>query len=886
MSLPLVSFDLESALIGPGAVAPWIVCATEHKGGKPRLISNGDAEWQGWLRWLVGGAARGEHRLTGQNIAGFDLPTVHHWHPDLRPDIWKAFSDGRVHDIKSREKLLNLMRTGEVDHWYDVTGKQHDFEYNLAALALKWLGKDRTAEKGLTKRELRAQGLTIEQQDLWRYHFSKLDGLPSHKYPEEAARYALEDAVDPLSIHLLQDQSNEELRARGARFPSGKPFDVFQTEALHTGAQFALQLMTIRGFGVDAAEVEKLKRQVAEEVKPERTAKLVLSGILTPAVPSQPFANGAKHGADGKLCDCAAPSHAPGTPKWKAADKAHVKTGLLQEHVVRVIERVNREAEARGEPERLRVKRTDPSDTYPTQATFDHWVELARTDPDPALAKKIKNVRSHNKQGLHPLGGQVSTDGEVIADLAGFDKVIDELDRYSSFKKLWEIEIPRLEWALREGGTIHSVFDELKRTGRTSARKTSDYPSTNVQQLPRGFDVKRPCPGVGGSWRWDGVTWVMVSTVACTAQKDCKCAGKREVVIDRIEPRRCYVAPIKGWVLYSVDYSTLELVTAAQQVYKLVGYSILRDKINAGFDVHSWLAAQIAKSVDADFLALCQHRLGEKVVDKDEVYRLFLKLNKGSEAQKGFFKKFRNLAKATGLGFPGGLGCLTFIKYAKGNYGVQIESIEQAQMLKEIWFEAFPEFKEYFKRINRDFVDGEHEAGEGAPGKSKKRYCYFTPLGMYRANCTYTACANGYALQSPAGEGAKIAVFNVSRASYDSTLRSVLLGTFPMAFVHDELIGCIPEDSVEAMDARVREVQRIMESSMRIVTPDMVVKAEPTLMRRWEKGAELLLDKDGRVRIYEEHGYDPSHPKKDDEGKVLCAYCSRKGADKLHRKAA
>ena len=99
-----------------------------------------------------------------------------------------------------------------------------------------------------------------------------------------------------------------------------------------------------------------------------------------------------------------------------------------------------------------------------------------------------------------------------------------------------------------------------------------------------------------------------------------------------------------------------------------------------------------------------------------------------------------------------------------------------------------------------------------------------------------------------------MAVVNVQQETFDPTCQSVLsddtLGPRHRAvmFVHDELIGEVREDV--AHDCAVR-VSQIMVDAMRIITPDVAVKAEPCLMRRWNKRAEPVFNNDGRLIPWE-----------------------------------
>ncbi len=131
---------------------------------------------------------------------------------------------------------------------------------------------------------------------------------------------------------------------------------------------------------------------------------------------------------------------------------------------------------------------------------------------------------------------------------------------------------------------------------------------------------------------------------------------------------------------------------------------------------------------------------------------------------------------------------------------------------------------------------------------NEDRYAYTTPFGMYRAGADYCSCANGAALQAFSAEGAKLAVFNVIRACYDPTACSILYAKArPMAFIHDEILGEVPEAEAHELCNAMSE---IMVDSFRVVTPDVAVKAQPVLMERWNKSAEPVFGQDGRLKVW------------------------------------
>lgn len=409
----------------------------------------------------------------------------------------------------------------------------------------------------------------------------------------------------------------------------------------------------------------------------------------------------------------------------------------------------------------------------------EHGITVTRTEPSDRFPE-----------------GQVSSSKEVLEDLAHLDEVLEEYQSRQALQKLVTTEIPRMMWEDKIADVVHPCYDVLKTTGRTSSFASKIYPSFNCQNVdPRA--------------------------------------------------RNCYQAR-KGFLLASQDYNQIELGTLAQVCLNLFGRSVLAEKINEGCDLHCFLGAQIAAHLDPGFAKVAPK-------DKDECYALFMEIYTGQktdcdwtgefESPAKWAKHFRTLAKPTGLGYPGGLGPDTFMKYAKATYGVHVDR-ETAELLREIWKAAFDEMPHYFEHINNQCLDTRFS--NPVDGKV---YTYTTPYGMVRPRADYCAAANGMGLQSPSAEGAITAVINVVRACYDPAMNSVLYGrVFPICFVHDEIVSEI-EDG-EHLQECVAEIERIMVESMRIVTPDVASRVGSALMMKWDKGAEALYDEEGNLIVW------------------------------------
>ncbi len=276
--------------------------------------------------------------------------------------------------------------------------------------------------------------------------------------------------------------------------------------------------------------------------------------------------------------------------------------------------------------------------------------------------------------------------------------------------------------------------------------------------------------------------------------------------------RDCIMAR-PGFVLLSVDYDSLELRTLAQAQLHLVGRSTLASRYqrDPNYDPHSSFAARM---------------LG---ITYEEAMR---RKGAGDKA----FKKARQAAKAATFGFPGGLGIPKFMLYAKKGYGVELTRPE-AERLKAIWLEENPEMVAYFAIIS-DAVEsgGTHGATFTLPSSGRKR-----------GGCGYSDGAN-YFFQGMAADGAKMALFAVSSECYADP-SSVLFGSRPVAFIHDEILLEVPEAVAHAVALRVVE---IMEREMMRVTPNVPSRASPALSRHWIKAAEAAYNDDKELICWED----------------------------------
>jgi DNA polymerase-1 len=231
----------------------------------------------------------------------------------------------------------------------------------------------------------------------------------------------------------------------------------------------------------------------------------------------------------------------------------------------------------------------------------------------------------------------------------------------------------------------------------------------------------------------------------------------------------------------------------------------MADKLREGVDLHLHFAAQI---------------LGIS-------YEEALKRQKEKDPE---IKQTRQTAKAANFGYPGGMGANSFRSFAKG-YGLNL-SEKQAGKLKEDWFLAWPEMRDYFRFIHTTIGD---EIGTIEQFVSKRK----------RGGVRFTQACNSM-FQGLAADGAKEALFEVSRRCYTEP-ESALYGSRPVMFIHDEIVLESPQDlASKAAD----ELALVMRERMSRFTPDIPIKTTVAIMDRWYKEADETRNERGELQIW------------------------------------
>jgi len=265
--------------------------------------------------------------------------------------------------------------------------------------------------------------------------------------------------------------------------------------------------------------------------------------------------------------------------------------------------------------------------------------------------------------------------------------------------------------------------------------------------------------------------------------------------------RECFV-PRAGYLFAACDYHGAELCSLAQVLLDLFECSAMAKELQRGRDLHLVFAAQLAG-------------IPYKAADLSDPR----------------IRELRQAAKVANFGIPGGLGAEKLRDFARG-YGVSL-TLESARQLREDWLESFPEMRRYFDWVGSQAMGG--------------RFTHIHPrTGFERGDVGFCDGSN-QGFQHLTAAGAKNALYAVARECY-SAPGSPLYGSYPVFFIHDEIIIETPELGAPEAAERLSE---LMISEMRRFTPDIPCQASPALMRRWYKGAETRRDRGGRLIPWE-----------------------------------
>lgn len=387
---------------------------------------------------------------------------------------------------------------------------------------------------------------------------------------------------------------------------------------------------------------------------------------------------------------------------------------------------------------------------------------------------------------------QPATD-RVTCEESG-DIILEQYSKFGTLKTVLSKDLPMLRLGIFY--PIHSYFEELLETGRTSSAKP------NIQNLRR-------LPGIRECF-----------------VPNCFTCGRVYSSRD-IEAGHCLVCRSELSVLVGCDYGGLELCTLAQVCYSLFGYSTLGDALNSGKDPHLMIAEDISGIPYDILLAVRKGKTNTLELDPSGQWAWLIgawyQLPSEDEVDN-----LRQTGKVANFGFPGGLGPDALVFFALNNYGVRITR-EEAAALKDKWIRRWVEMRDYFRYVN---------------SITNKPFPQIKQLrsNRYRGGVSYTEACNTL-FQGMGADIAKEAGFNIAEGCYVD-LDSHLFGCRIVNFIHDEFVIMVPESRCHEAGA---ELEKRMLDAAAPWLPDVRIKCERVVMRRYSNEAKAIFKNDKMV---------------------------------------
>lgn len=233
-----VYLDTETHRIEPGKLAPKLVCVQIAEGGGPVSVHlAADPRTHD----VVADALRA-FRIIGHNVA-FDLAVLGNAYPDLLPEIWRAYDEGRVGDTLILAQLFDIA-SGSLSI---VRGA-----YSLKSLYKRHRNEE--MQKG---------------EDSWQLRYAELENVPLDQWPSEAVKYATLDVEATRGVWLAlawNDSARDGL-------------DVAPTFDVQIRAAWALHLASCWGMRCDPIAVAKLVSTL-DATQDALRAELTAAGML------------------------------------------------------------------------------------------------------------------------------------------------------------------------------------------------------------------------------------------------------------------------------------------------------------------------------------------------------------------------------------------------------------------------------------------------------------------------------------------------------------------------------------------------------------------------------------------------------------------------------
>jgi len=247
--------DTETHLIRPGMIMPRLVCLSYvvNDEERPGLLDRATAliRVKDWLSDSSNEFVTHHGQYDFGVLAAEDIT--------LLPFIFRAYEEGRIHDTKIRQQLVDIAN-GDLKFHTAEEGEEEAEEGSQIQHILR-------TQYSLDALAWRLCKIKVPKEGTYRLKYATLDGVPIERWPQEAIDYAINDAVVTRKV-FLEQQERYETR-------------VFVDSARQHRSAWVLQLMSAWGVRTDGEAVKTLKQYLEEEMS-VAYARLAGTGILHP----------------------------------------------------------------------------------------------------------------------------------------------------------------------------------------------------------------------------------------------------------------------------------------------------------------------------------------------------------------------------------------------------------------------------------------------------------------------------------------------------------------------------------------------------------------------------------------------------------------------------
>lgn len=221
----IVELDFETRLISPEEISPTPVVLGAWDGSEGKIFTEDN------MRYWFGKYLKNKKNTLVFHNAKFDMGVAWTHFPELKQDIWEAYSEGRIKCTQVRERLYTLSTLGNLT--------QRKGYFSLAGCVERRMGVDLSEWK---------QG-----EDIWRLRYAELEGVPLEEWPEKAKEYVVADCKHGWNLYFDQE-----------RLRTDEGVGSIGGELLQTITDFCLGLMTERGIKVDPDHIAEIAPEIEE----------------------------------------------------------------------------------------------------------------------------------------------------------------------------------------------------------------------------------------------------------------------------------------------------------------------------------------------------------------------------------------------------------------------------------------------------------------------------------------------------------------------------------------------------------------------------------------------------------------------------------------------